>query len=146
MKTPEYQNIDPETMQAWRDNLVNPRHLQKTTQNGNAIHRMYSCKEVCSPLAYSGLAIGSVAETNGSDLAREPKTMNTLPHALERLSASFLFGFEPFDLVYALENAAEFLENEEWPELADAAKQCAANKEAARRIRAMAKRYGDKHL
>lgn len=54
--------------------------------------------------------------------------------------------FEPFDLVYALENAAEFLENEQWPEPKDAAKQHAANKEAARRIRTMAKLYGDKHL
>lgn len=72
--------------------------------------------------------------------------MEDTTNQLRALSAADLLGFEPFDLVYALENAAEFLENEEWPDPADAAKQCAANKEAARRIRAIAKRYGDKHL
>lgn len=53
--------------------------------------------------------------------------------------------FEPFDLVYALENAAEFLDNEEWPD-DDGGKQEAANREAARRIRAMATRYANKNL
>jgi len=43
------------------------------------------------------------------------------------------------DLVYALENAAEFLENEEWPE-DDGGVQVAANKEGAKRIRAMTER------
>jgi hypothetical protein len=47
--------------------------------------------------------------------------------------------WKPDDLAYALENAAEFLEMEEWPE-DDGGAQCAANREAAKRIRAMAKR------
>jgi hypothetical protein len=47
--------------------------------------------------------------------------------------------WKPDDLAYAMENAAEFLETEEWPE-DDGGAQCAANREAAKRIRAMAKR------
>ena len=47
--------------------------------------------------------------------------------------------FKLIDLAYALDNAAEFLENEEWPER-DGGQQLAANKEAAKRIRKMAKR------
>lgn len=43
------------------------------------------------------------------------------------------------DLAYALNNAAEFLESEEWPE-DDGGQQCAANREAAKRIRRMADR------
>jgi len=43
------------------------------------------------------------------------------------------------DLYYALEQAADFLENEEWPE-PDGGAQVAANREAAKRIRRMAKR------
>ena len=43
------------------------------------------------------------------------------------------------DLMYAMENAAEFLETEEWPD-DDGGAQVAANHEAAKRIRAMAKR------
>lgn len=52
--------------------------------------------------------------------------------------------FEPNDLIYALENAAEFLENEEWPEPETAAAQHAANAEGAKRIRRMAKRLSNK--
>jgi hypothetical protein len=48
--------------------------------------------------------------------------------------------FELDDLLYALENAAEFLENEEWPEPETKAAQESANKEAAKRIRRMAAR------
>ena len=44
------------------------------------------------------------------------------------------------DLCYALENAAEFLEDEEWPEPADKAAQEAANREGACRIRKMSHR------
>jgi hypothetical protein len=47
--------------------------------------------------------------------------------------------FKPADLAYALDNAAEFLENEEWPDR-DGGQQIAANQEAAKRIRKMAKR------
>lgn len=43
------------------------------------------------------------------------------------------------DVIYALENAAEFLESEEWPE-DDGGAQVEANHEAAKRIRAMAER------
>jgi hypothetical protein len=48
-------------------------------------------------------------------------------------------GFKLADLAYALDNAAEFLEHEEWPER-DGGQQVAANKEAAKRIRKMATR------
>ena len=51
--------------------------------------------------------------------------------------------FEPFDLVFALNSAAEFLEMEEWPDPDGAAQQEAANREAAKRIRKMAKRIKD---
>lgn len=54
--------------------------------------------------------------------------------------------FEPYDLVYALENAAEFLDNEEWPEPEDKERQEAANREAARRIRRMADRFSKKYM
>jgi len=47
--------------------------------------------------------------------------------------------FKTFDLIFALENAAEFLEFEEWAEN-DGGAQEAANREAAKRIRKMAKR------
>lgn len=47
--------------------------------------------------------------------------------------------FKPADLAYALDNAAEFLENEEWQER-DGGQQIAANNEAAKRTRRMAKR------
>ena len=47
--------------------------------------------------------------------------------------------FDNGDLAYALDNAAEFLENEEWPD-DDGGVQEAANKEAAKRIRRMSKR------
>lgn len=47
--------------------------------------------------------------------------------------------FTADDLEFALENAAAFLEAEEWPE-SDGGAQEAANKEAAKRIRAMVKR------
>ena len=47
--------------------------------------------------------------------------------------------FKRADLAYALDNAAEFLENEEWPER-DGGAQIAANREAAKRIRRMAAR------
>lgn len=43
------------------------------------------------------------------------------------------------DLAYTLQMAAEFLENEEWPEN-DGGAQVAAYKEAAKRIRRMEKR------
>ena len=43
------------------------------------------------------------------------------------------------DLHYALSLAADFLENEEWPE-DDGGAQVAAYKEAAKRVRRMAKR------
>ncbi len=42
--------------------------------------------------------------------------------------------FEPFDMVYALDNAAEFLEMEEWPDKDTKLAQEAANKAAAKRI------------
>jgi hypothetical protein len=45
--------------------------------------------------------------------------------------------FKDDDLWYALENAAEFLENEEWPEPDDKVRQEAANKYAANLIRRM---------
>ena len=45
------------------------------------------------------------------------------------------------DLIFALENAAEFLENEEFP---DNGEQELANKEGAKRIRAMANRLNKK--
>lgn len=48
-------------------------------------------------------------------------------------------GFKAGDLAYALDNAAEFLDNQEWPE-ADGGAQIAANREAAKRIRKMAER------
>lgn len=51
--------------------------------------------------------------------------------------------FEIFDLVYALENAAEFLETEQWPE-DDGGKQHAANDYAAKLIRKLAEKYGNK--
>lgn len=47
--------------------------------------------------------------------------------------------FKAADLAYALDNAAEFLKNEEWPER-DGGQQVAANREAAKRISKMAKR------
>lgn len=47
------------------------------------------------------------------------------------------------DLMYAFENAAEFLENEEYPH--DSGQQEAANKEAAKRIRQMAMRITKKN-
>lgn len=51
--------------------------------------------------------------------------------------------FKPFDLFYALENAAEFLENEQWQgyTLQEKEEQEAANREAAKRIRRMANNY-----
>lgn len=54
--------------------------------------------------------------------------------------------FEPNDYIYALDQAAEFLENEEWPDAETKAAQEAANKAAAKRVRAMANRYAAKHL
>lgn len=54
--------------------------------------------------------------------------------------------FEPYDLIYALEQAAEFLENEEWPDPDGKAAQEAANKEGARRIRRMAERLSKKFI
>lgn len=48
--------------------------------------------------------------------------------------------FELDDLLYAMENAAEFIYNEEWPEPTDKQAQEAANREAAKRIRKMMKR------
>jgi N-methylhydantoinase B/oxoprolinase/acetone carboxylase alpha subunit len=54
--------------------------------------------------------------------------------------------FEPYDLIFALEQAAEFLEREEWPDEETKAAQLAANKEGAKRIRAMAERYAKKHF
>jgi hypothetical protein len=45
--------------------------------------------------------------------------------------------FSHYDLIYALDNAAEFLENEQWPE-DDGGAQEAANREAAKMIRAAA--------
>jgi hypothetical protein len=45
-----------------------------------------------------------------------------------------------YDLCYALDNAAEFLELEEWPDPKDKTRQEAANREGARRIRRMSKR------
>jgi hypothetical protein len=52
--------------------------------------------------------------------------------------------FELDDLLYALENAAEFLENEQWPEPATKAAQEAANREGAKRIRRMMRRLANK--
>ena len=49
-----------------------------------------------------------------------------------------LVAFDNGDLAYALDNAAEFLENEEWPD--DGGQQKAANLEAAKRILRMSKR------
>ena len=46
--------------------------------------------------------------------------------------------FTSDDLLYAMENAAEFLDNEEWPHddgTDREGSQCAANAEAAKRIR-----------
>lgn len=54
--------------------------------------------------------------------------------------------FQPYDLIYALEQAADFLRSEEWPEPADRDAQHAANREAAKRIEKMASRYARKHL
>ncbi len=45
------------------------------------------------------------------------------------------------DLIFALDNAAEFLENEEFP---DNGEQELANREGAKRIRAMANRLNKK--
>lgn len=47
--------------------------------------------------------------------------------------------FKAGDLAYALDNAAEFLENQEWAE-PDGGAQIAANREAAKRLRRMASR------
>lgn len=47
--------------------------------------------------------------------------------------------FDNSDLAYALDNAAEFLEKEEWPEN-DGGVQQKANLEAAKRIRRVSKR------
>lgn len=52
--------------------------------------------------------------------------------------------FELDDLLYALENAAEFLDNEEWPEPATKAAQESANREGANRIRRMMRRLANK--
>ncbi len=54
--------------------------------------------------------------------------------------------FEPYDYVYALEMAAEFLELEEWPDPADSDRQEAAYKAAAVAIRKMADRYAKKYI
>lgn len=49
------------------------------------------------------------------------------------------------DYCYALENAAEFLENEEWPEPNERVAQEAANRAAAKSIRKMSVRFYRKH-
>lgn len=59
--------------------------------------------------------------------------------SFQRQPKNFKAKFEPFDLIYALQNAAEFLELEEWPDDDNGAQE-AANREAAKRIRKMAKR------
>ena len=46
--------------------------------------------------------------------------------------------------MYALENAAEFLENEEWPDPDGKEAQEAANREGAKRIRRMVARIVNK--
>jgi hypothetical protein len=53
--------------------------------------------------------------------------------------------YEPFDLIYAFDMAVSFLELEEWPE-DDNGSQMAAYAEAAKRIRAMAKRESKKQF
>jgi hypothetical protein len=50
-----------------------------------------------------------------------------------------------YNLVFALQNAAEFLENEPWP-VVDQGVQAAANMEAAKRIRAITDRLVKKHF
>lgn len=68
------------------------------------------------------------------------------PDPIARVGSVAGSAFEPYDLIYALEQAAEFLECEEWPDPDTKAAQEAANKEGARRIRAMANRYANKHF
>lgn len=53
--------------------------------------------------------------------------------------------FTTFDYCYALDNAAEFLENEEWPEPSERKAQEAANRAAAKAIRKMSARFYRKH-
>ena len=53
-------------------------------------------------------------------------------------------GFDLDDLLYALENAAEFLETEQWPEPETKPYQEAANREGAKRIRRMCRRLNNK--
>lgn len=49
--------------------------------------------------------------------------------------------YQPYEYVYALEQAAEFLEREEWPDPEYKEKQQAANRKAAEAIRKMADNY-----
>jgi hypothetical protein len=66
---------------------------------------------------------------------------STTPKASASAACSI---FELDDLLYALENAAEFLDNEEWPEPETKASQEAANREGAKRIRRMMRRLANK--
>lgn len=50
-----------------------------------------------------------------------------------------------YNLVFALQNAAEFLENEQWPSVGQGI-QAAANMEAAKRIRTLTDRLVKKHF
>lgn len=50
-----------------------------------------------------------------------------------------------YNFIFALKNAADFLENEQWPD-ADEGVQAAANMEAAKRIRKCMDRLVNKHF
>ena len=50
-----------------------------------------------------------------------------------------------YNFIFALKNAAEFLENEQWPDV-DGGVQAAANMEAAKRIRKGMDRLVKKHF
>lgn len=65
--------------------------------------------------------------------------------ARQHTAASEATPWTIYSLVFALQNAAEFLENEQWP-VVDLGVQAAANMEAAKRIRAITDRLVKKHF
>jgi hypothetical protein len=65
--------------------------------------------------------------------------------ARQHAEAGELAPWTMYHLVFALQNAAEFLENEQWPAVGQGV-QAAANMEAAKRIRAISDRLVQKHF
>lgn len=87
-------------------------------------------------------------QTQSSKTAMTDDTTTTTPdgHSFERpVLRARKPKFTPDDLAYAYECAADFLEQEEWPE-DDGGAQVAAFREASKRIRAKALATGRRQL